>query len=74
MNSIVSILSRWKKDAGMKHEIQFTYRDGILTIYTIRQGWFMGCGGLLYDRYTAILKETLVDYKQVVFVETHYCV
>lgn len=72
MSEIIKILAKWKKDAGMKHEIQFTYCDGILTIYTTRPDWFMGCGGLLYKRYMAILKAILVDCKQVVFVETNY--
>lgn len=69
---LLQIIKDWKIESGMKRVIQYTYRDGILTLYTSQVGYLIGLRGTLVDKYKLILSETRLDFKDVKFVEVSY--
>lgn len=72
MYKLQKILRTWKKESGTTRVIQYKYYRGTLTLYTSQPGLLIGCAGALVDKYTEILKENYIDFKQVNFVETEY--
>lgn len=69
---LLQIIKDWKIESGMKRVIQYTYRDGILTLYTSQVGYLIGLRGTLVDKYRQILSETMLEFKDVKFVEVSY--
>ena len=69
---LLQILKDWKIESGMKRVIQYTYRDGILTLYSSQVGYLIGLRGTLVDKYRQILSETMLEFKDVKFVEVSY--
>lgn len=66
------ILKDWKIESRAKRVIQYTYRDGILILYTSQVGYLIGLRGTLVDKYRQILSETMPEFKDVKIVEVSY--
>lgn len=67
-------LEKWKKESGATYPILYKlrYLPKELSIFTAQPGWLIGKGGVLIDKYTAILKEILGDELVINMVETEY--
>ena len=69
---IQKIIKKWKKEAGATRVVQWTYKDGILTLYTGQPGFMIGKAGKLYDKYYSILRRKLYGLTELKFVETDW--
>lgn len=69
---IQRIIKQWKKEAGLTCVVQWTYIDGILTLYTGQPGFMIGKAGKLYDKYYSILRRNLYGLTELKFVETDW--
>lgn len=68
---IQRIVKQWKEEAGVTHVIQWTYKDGILTLYTAQPGFLIGKGGVLVDKYKEIFKQELgMCFEKIDMIET----
>ena len=72
MYKIQKILKKWKKESGAMRVIQYTYKNGLLTIYTSQPGWLIGKKGELANKYKQIFKKEIPDFKDLTFIETEY--
>lgn len=72
MYKIQKILKKWKKESGVMRVIQYTYKNGLLTIYTSQPGWLIGKKGELANKYIQIFKKEIPDFKDLTFIETEY--
>ena len=69
---INGVLHAWKQEAKVTHLMLYSFRNGILTIYTDRPGPLIGRGGALISKYSEILMQDVPFYpvKDVRLVET----
>lgn len=72
MFEISDILREWVKEGGENyiHNMSYTYKRGILTIYMPRPGYLVGLQGRLVEKYNHILKNNVKGFKKVEFVQT----
>lgn len=69
---IQKIIKKWKKEAGATRVVQWTYRQGILTIYTSEPGYLIGKAGILSNKYGDIFREKLPGFIHYQIFETNY--
>ena len=69
---IQRIVKQWKEEAGVTRVIQWTYKDGILTLYTAQPGFMIGKAGKLFDKYYSILRRGVYGLTELKFVETDW--
>lgn len=69
---IQKIIKKRKKEAGATRVVQWTYRQGILTIYTSEPGYLVGKAGILCNKYGDIFKKELPNFIHYWIVETNY--
>lgn len=70
---IQRIIKQWKEEAGVTRVIQWTYKDGILAIYTAQPGFLIGKGGALVDKYKEIFKQELgMCFEKIDMIETDW--
>ena len=71
------ILKDWKLESRSQEVALWKYNHSKreITICTPQPGWFIGKGGVLYNKYIALLREKLCDDNlQIRFVETDYAI
>lgn len=66
---IVPILKKWKDEKCIIGVIQFSYENGILTIYHAAPNWFNGDSAKM-DEYLSIFQKKLPSFKTIKFVQT----
>lgn len=69
---IQKIIKKWKKEAGASRVIQWTYRQGVLTIYTSEPGYLIGKAGILSNKYGDIFRKELPNFIHYQIVETNF--
>lgn len=55
--SLMEILRMWKSEVGYAEVMLYTYREGVLTIYTIYPGYLIGGQGKIVDKYAKIISK-----------------
>jgi len=66
---ISKIIKQWKAEAGVESAIQFSYRNGLLTIYTSQCGFLVGSMGKTVNKFREIIKKEVYGFKRMEFIE-----
>ena len=66
------VIKEWKEDAKITHLMQYSLRDGVLTVYTDRPGPLIGRMGERVERFKQkLIALPIYHIKEVRLEETH---